>query len=304
MFEFLFEITKSILQISFVRRLIIVLFLPNVLVWGFNEVGIANKRNFLWNSFVGPYWAAEVFIFKVVFYGFAVGAFLKVVIFFFEWWVHSVQGKEEKQNELARQRKIEEARIEELAKPRPIIPMPLLRPLPEVHAQAKKLELEIQTTSKRITNLVQRVSELPPEVPADAFYGQIKQKSQRLNELKLSKESLKTKEMDLRGQEVDQDGLKAKIENVLKSLDKAPKEKQRPIFTNLVKFIEIHPMKIKIGLYAPVKEPIKATGTDGIPSTRSENSNFRENKEAATVLSFPSTRVGSSTVGNGASGRT
>jgi site-specific DNA recombinase len=181
------------------------------------------------------------------------------------------------------------------------------RDLPEVQMQGKKLELEIQTTSKRISNLVQRVAELPTEVPADAFYEQIKQMTQRMNELKLAKENLKTKEMDLRGQEVDQDGLRAKIEYVLKNLEKAPKEKQRPIFTNLVKFVEIHPTKIKMGLYAPTKEPMKATGTDGNPSPGSENSILRENKEGAAVLSFQSknsTRVGSSTVGNGASGRT
>jgi hypothetical protein len=179
--------------------------------------------------------------------------------------------------------------------------------LPEIQMQAKKLELEIQTASKRISNLVQRIAELPTEVPADAFYEQIKQMTQRMNELKLAKENLKTKEMDLKGQEVDQDGLKAKIEYVLKNLDNAQKEKQRPIFTNLVKFIEIHPTKIKMGIYAPTKEPMKATGTDGNPSPRAENSNFRENKEDAAVLPFQSknpTRVGSSTVGNGARGGT
>jgi len=175
--------------------------------------------------------------------------------------------------------------------------------LPEVHAQAKKLELEIQTTSKRISNLVQRVAELPPEVPADAFYEQIKQMTQKMHELKLSKETLKTKEMDLKGQEIDQEGLKAKIEYVIKNLESAPKEKQRPIFTNLVKFIEVHPTKIKMGIYAPVKEQYKATGTDGIPSPQAQISNFKE-KEGKIIPFSTSTRVGSSTVGNGASGRT
>lgn len=179
--------------------------------------------------------------------------------------------------------------------------------LPEMQRQAKKLELEIQTTSKRISNLVQRVAELPVEVPADAFYEQIKQMTQKLNDLKLAKENLKTKEMDLRGQKIDQEGFRAKIESVLKNLAQSPKESQRPIFTNLVKFIEIHPMKIKMGLYAPTKEPMKATGTDGSPSPGSENSILKENKKGAAVLPFPSknpTRVGSSTVGNGARGGT
>lgn len=76
----------------------------------------------------------------------------------------------------------------------------------------------------------------------------------RLIELKLAKENLKIKELDLRSQEADQEGLKAKIENVLKNLEKATEEKQRPIFTSLVKFIEVRPLKIKLDLYAPTNE--------------------------------------------------
>lgn len=108
-----------------------------------------------------------------------------------------------------------------------------------------------------------------------------------------------TKEMDLRGQDIDQDGLKAKIERTLKNLENVPKEKQRPIFTNLVKFIEIHPMKIKIGMYAPTKEQYKATGTDGTPSPGNQIQNLNE-KEGKLLPFSPTQRVGSSTVGSGA----
>jgi hypothetical protein len=148
--------------------------------------------------------------------------------------------------------------------------------LPDVQNQAKKLDQEIQTTSKRISNLVQRVSELPAEVPADAFYEQIKQMTAKLNELKLTKQKLMTKEMDLSGQDIDQGALKAKIERTLKNLENVPKENQRPIFTNLVKFIEIHPMKIKIGLYAPTIEQYKVTGTDGTGSPRNQTQNLND----------------------------
>ncbi|MBL7555315.1 MAG: recombinase family protein [Bdellovibrionaceae bacterium] len=148
--------------------------------------------------------------------------------------------------------------------------------LPEVQTRARQLDQEIQSISKKINNLVQRISEMQPEVPADPFYEQIKQLNQKLTEAKLAKEKLKTKEMDLYGQDIDQDGLKAKIKRTLKNLEDAPKEKQRPIFTNLVKFIEIHPMKIKIGIYAPTKEQYKATGTDGTSSPGNENLNFKE----------------------------
>lgn len=171
--------------------------------------------------------------------------------------------------------------------------------LPEVKSQAKQLDQEIQTTSKRINNLVQRIAELPSEVPADAFYEQIKQMTAKSNDLKLAKEKLKTKEMDINGQDIDQEGLKAKIERTLKNLENAPKEKQRPIFTNLVKFIEIHPMKIKIGMFAPAKEQYKATGTDGTPSPGNQTQNLNE-KEGKLLPFSPNPRVGSSTVGIGA----
>lgn len=127
--------------------------------------------------------------------------------------------------------------------------------------------------------------------------------TQRMNELKLAKETFKTKEMDLRGQEVDQDGFKAKIENSLRNLEKVPKESQRPIFTNLVKFIEIHPTKIKLGLYAPVKDHYKATGTDTATAAAADFGHKKSRLEGQLFCINSSTRVGSSTVGNGASGR-
>ena len=69
MIEIIFDLMKELLEIQIFQRLIVVLFLPNILVWGFAEVGIDNKYNFLWNHFVGPYWSIEVFLFKVACYG-------------------------------------------------------------------------------------------------------------------------------------------------------------------------------------------------------------------------------------------
>ncbi len=179
--------------------------------------------------------------------------------------------------------------------------------LPELYVQTKKMDQEILTTSKRISNLVQRIADLPAEVPADAFYEQIKQMTQKLNDLKLAKETLKTKELDLRAQEIDQEGFTAKIQQVLVNLEQAPKELQRPVLTNLVKFIEIHPTKIKMGLYAPVNESLKATGTEGTPSTASvaaDSGHKKSRLESQLFCLNSSTRAGSSTVGNGARGGT
>jgi hypothetical protein len=66
-----------------------------------------------------------------------------------------------------------------------------------------------------------------------------------------------------------------------------------------VKFIEIHPMKIKVGMYAPTKEQYKATGTDRTPSPGDQTQNL--NEKAGKLIPFsPNRRLGSSTVGNGA----
>ncbi len=154
---------------------------------------------------------------------------------------------------------------------------------------------------------MQRIADIPAEVPADAFYEQIKQMTQKLNDLKLAKENLKTKELDLRAQEIDHAGFTAKIQQVLANLEQAPKELQRPVFTNLVKFIEIYPTKIKMGLYAPVKEPLRATGTEGTLSTAivaADSGHKKSRLESQLLCLNSSTRAGSSTVGIGARGGT
>lgn len=43
----------------FFQRLLVVALLPNILVWGFCEVGIDNDRNPLWFGLIGPYWRLE-----------------------------------------------------------------------------------------------------------------------------------------------------------------------------------------------------------------------------------------------------
>jgi ABC-type multidrug transport system fused ATPase/permease subunit len=47
---------------NFLVKLVIVLLLPNVLVWGFWEVGINNNSNPLWLILVGPYWHIETYL--------------------------------------------------------------------------------------------------------------------------------------------------------------------------------------------------------------------------------------------------
>ncbi|MBC7370499.1 MAG: recombinase family protein, partial [Bdellovibrionaceae bacterium] len=177
--------------------------------------------------------------------------------------------------------------------------------LPEVQSRQKQMDTEIQTTGKRITNLVQRVADLPAELSADVFYDQIKQMNQKLLDLRQAKEKLRSQSTDLLAQEIDGKGLAQRIKAAIEKLESSPAEKQRPIYANLVKFVEIHPTKIKLGLYAPSNEQYKATGTDGAPSAGNQTQNLKENKKEATVHPLsPNHRAGSSTVGNGARGGT
>ena len=163
--------------------------------------------------------------------------------------------------------------------------------LPEVQSRQKQIESEILASSKRVNNLVQRVAELPTDLPADLFYEQIRQGQLKIQELKAVKENLAKQTNELMKHEIDEKGLVERIRSTIERLDLTPVEKQRPIFGNLIKFVEIHPMKIKMGIYAPVK----ATGTDGFCI---EDSEILE-KEGK-LIPFSPNRVGSSTVDIGA----
>ncbi len=113
--------------------------------------------------------------------------------------------------------------------------------------------------------------------------------------------------MGLIAQGIDDEGPKNRIRRTIANLESAVPEKQRPIFSNLCKFIEIQPTKIRIGMYAPAKsingrdesDALKATGTDGLST---QNSNSGESKEGTVIPFDPNRRAGSSTVGSGAEG--
>jgi site-specific DNA recombinase len=176
---------------------------------------------------------------------------------------------------------------------------------PEVLAETKRLDAEINQVSRKVTNLIQRVSDLPPDISADGFYDQIRQMTQKKEQLQLAREKVGSKLRGLATAEVDQDGLLKKIQLAVERIERASADQQRPIFKEIVHRIEILPMKLKIELYAPTAgqpsegpETQKATGTDGL--------HVNLKKSEASILPFePSARrVGSSTVGDGARDKT
>lgn len=176
---------------------------------------------------------------------------------------------------------------------------------PEVAAELRSLEIEIGKISRKVSNLVQRVADLPSDLSADAFYEQIRALNQRKADLEIAKSRLGGKIIELNRNTIDQAALIRKIASVIQRIKILPIEQQRPIFKEIIHNIEIHPMKLKIEIYSPTEanpssqgpETQKATGTDGLC--------LKSKMSDATVLPFdPSRRAGSSIIGNGASGRT
>lgn len=67
MLKILIDLIKLFLEFPVFRRLLVVFLLPNVLVFGFAEIGIDNNKNFLWYNLVGPYWFLEKAVVCVLF---------------------------------------------------------------------------------------------------------------------------------------------------------------------------------------------------------------------------------------------
>ena len=65
--------------------------------------------------------------------------------------------------------------------------------LPALEGRLKTLETDMQTNTKRVDNLVARLSDLPQEISADPIYEQIKQLNKKIGDLKAARENLKSR---------------------------------------------------------------------------------------------------------------
>ena len=124
--------------------------------------------------------------------------------------------------------------------------------LPALEARIKTLERDIQILNRRNENLVERLSELPKDVPADHLYNQMKTNTDKVKDLTTALASLKAQECQVGQEHVDKDALRFKIRRAIQNLEKTPVEKQKVVFGSLIKFAEIYSNKIKLGVYAPV----------------------------------------------------
>ena len=152
-----------------------------------------------------------------------------------------------------------------IAKPEMIDPMvsayykQTSRELPGLTGRLKTVESEITQKETRVQNLVTRLSELPPEVSAEPIYAQLKLLNEKITFLKDSKIGLESETHRMTAQEIDRDGLKDRIKTALAALELAQVDKQRPIYANIIDFAELHPTKVKLGIYAPLLARTRST---------------------------------------------
>jgi site-specific DNA recombinase len=126
--------------------------------------------------------------------------------------------------------------------------------LPGVEGRIKTLDGEIRTQAKRQENLMGRLADLPSEIPADLIYKQLQAIQEKARELEETRKSLSHHRQAITTKSVDRERLLFKIRRTIANLEKAPVEDQRPIFSNLIQFAELHPTKVRLGVFAPVQD--------------------------------------------------
>ncbi len=136
--------------------------------------------------------------------------------------------------------------------------------VPALEVRIKAIESEISTQSRRRDNLMVRLSDLPKEISADHIYEQLQLLDQKIQELESTKSNLGSERRSFAGA-IDQNELLFRIRRAINNLENTPVENRRPIFSNLIKFAELYPTKIRLGVYAPATRDGSCTVTSGAP---------------------------------------
>ncbi len=124
--------------------------------------------------------------------------------------------------------------------------------IPALEGRLKSIANDLRQTERKIENLVARLSELPKEISAEPIYRQLKALNEKLDFLKETRTTFEAEKNKATTKAIDQGGLKQRIQDAVSSLQTAPKDKQRPIFANVIHFAELHPIRVRLGLYAPL----------------------------------------------------
>lgn len=168
--------------------------------------------------------------------------------------------------------------------------------VPGIDGRMRGLDQEIRSTQKRIENLTLRLADLPVEVSADPIYLQIKTLQTKLGVDQRARIALEGEQKQIQSLQIDEAALKERLTRILGRLETVPLESQRPIFNNLIQYAEVHPTKLRLGVWVPAdknKRSNSEAAKDG------GSSGFNKNFETELA------EVGcSTTVGNGGSGQT
>ena len=137
--------------------------------------------------------------------------------------------------------------------------------IPGLEGRLKVLDSELGENEKRAQNLVTRLSDLPPEVSADPIYARLKELSEKKTKLAETRQKLESERKRLTAQAVDTVAFQAKLRAALATLRTTSESRRRPIYASVLKFAEIHPDRVKLGIYAPaMATPKNTNGTPGL----------------------------------------
>ena len=110
-----------------------------------------------------------------------------------------------------------------------------------------------------------------------------------------TRKTLEIEQNKLVAQAMDTDVLRTKLRMALSTLQTVPEDKRRPIYASVLKFAEIYPEKVRLGIYAPAMAA-------GAPASAAAAAALTPKNTNDTPGSF--LRAGSTTVQFGARGGT
>ncbi len=123
---------------------------------------------------------------------------------------------------------------------------------PGLEGKLKTLDQDARIAQKRIENLTLRLADLPSEMSPAPIYDQIKCLQSKMKDDERIRQKVENEQLQVNANMVDGNGLKERLLRAVGMLDQAPVENQRAIFNNVIQFAEVHPTKIRLGVYAPI----------------------------------------------------
>lgn len=170
--------------------------------------------------------------------------------------------------------------------------------IPGLEGRLKGLEAELRENEKRVQNLISRLAGLPSDVPADPIYARLKDLREKNENLAGTRRSLEAEQKKIVSQTVDRDAFQAKLRTALSTLRTVPENKRRPIYASVLKFAEIYPEKVRLGIFAPARSAHEAPAmAAGAPASAAAAAATPKNTNGTSGLS---PRAGSTTVQFGA----